>query len=75
MGGHDKLFERIEPGRQAFERESKFFTAFVFSVPAVMRDDRAIDLDTNGQIPRNRIGGEAVRIGSIPNCCPSDKHA
>lgn len=60
----DVGFEGSELLRQALEREPKFFAALEFSLPAVMRSDRAFHLRANHQAALNHIVGEAVGIGA-----------
>ena len=75
MAGEDMLFERREARGEAFEKEPKLLTAFMLALPAVVRNDRSIDLHADRQITRHHIGGEPVGIRAIGNRGPGDEHA
>lgn len=65
-------FERGRVLGEEFEGEAKFLGAFVFFLPSIVRDDRAIDLHAGGEAGGDGTGGKEVGIGALGDGGPSE---
>lgn len=74
MAGENVFFECGASRREALETDAELFGAFGPILPAVVGDDRAVDLGANRQSERDGIGGKAFGFGQVANGCPSDPH-
>jgi len=74
MRGQHVLFKGGEAAGQAFEGEPKLFSTFGLALPAVMGDNGAVHLHTDGQIAFDGIGGQPIGIGASGDSCVGDKH-
>ena len=75
MRGQDVFFEGSEIARDAFEKEPKLLAAFGLALPAVVRRDRAFDLDAGREVTGDDVGGDTVGIGAVRYGGPGEKHA
>jgi DNA-directed RNA polymerase subunit omega len=73
MGGEDVGFEGGEPGGEGLEAKAELGGLLYLPLPAVMGRDRAINLDANGEISVDGLGGEAVGVGPGGNGRPSNE--
>ena len=69
----DVAFERSGVLGEELEGEAKLLGAFGFSLPAVVRDDRAIDLHAGDEAGGDRTGGEGVGVVALSDGGPSDE--
>jgi hypothetical protein len=69
------LLQRFEELGQALEHEPKLLAALVPAMPAVVRHNRPLDLDSDGEVVRDGVGGDALGIGAILDRCPGNEHA
>ena len=60
--------------RQNLESEAKFFAPFSLPLPSIVGNDRAFDLDTDGQAASDGLLRQTLRLSPEADGGPCDEH-
>ena len=63
MAGEEMGFEGGEARGENLEAQEKLLGAFESALPAIVGDDRTVDLDAGGEAAGNGIGRKAFSVG------------